>query len=115
MDRIELKLSSPDFVLYNDFKTRYQNLDLISDFTEFQTRDKLGRMWVSNLIWSSIDTSFNQDYNTDELSNVAWEVPFSVELHYYTVYDEQYYNIQGIIMSLVGEDSKTQTSITIKL
>lgn len=104
---IEFKLSSPDLILFNDFRTKYQNLDLVSNFTEFYTNDKLGRNWKSNIVWSSIGTDFNQDYAQDELNSISFETGFSADLNYYVVYDEMYYNIQEIILSILQVDSES--------
>lgn len=111
VDRVEFKLSTPDLSIYNDFKTRYQNLDILSNFTEFYTNDKLGRSWISNVNWQPADTSFQQDYQQDENGNIAFELSFSCELGYYTVYDETYYNIQEMILSIIGKDTTTNTVV----
>lgn len=112
---IEFTLSTPDLVLFNDFRTKFQNLDLISDFTEFYTRDKVGRNWISNVVWTNIDTSFNQEYNQDEQQNIAFEARFSADINYYTVYDEMFYVIIRLIRTLEMQhdygDKTTQIGI----
>lgn len=114
---IDLKISTPDLVVFNDFRNRYQNLDLVSNFTEFYTNDKLGRNWISSVKWSEIDTSFNQDYAQDEQSNIAFEAGFSADIEYYIVYDEVYYRAQQVILDIFGSNlqgkKETSTIVTI--
>lgn len=98
---VDFRLSTPDLVLFNDFRNRYQNLDLITNFTEFYTLDKLGRRWISSVEWTPIDTSFNQDYSQDEQGNVGNETSFQANITHYTVFDEKYYRIQSHILDLI--------------
>jgi hypothetical protein len=110
---IDFKLSTPDLVIYNDFINRYQNLDLLTNFTEFYTEDKLGRNWISSIWWSPIDTSFNQDYAVDEQNNVAHEAGFSCDVNYQIVYDQRYRDIQQSIMEVLAM-AETQSKIEYK-
>lgn len=99
---IDFELTFPDLVMYSDFKTRYQNVDLVSNFTEFYTEDKLGVKWISSIKWNPISTDFEQDYAQDNQGNVSFKASFSAELYYYVVYDEMFYNIQTTILSLLA-------------
>jgi len=99
---IDFKLSTPNIVIYNDFINRYQNLDLLTNFTEFYTEDKIGRNWISSIWWSPIDTSFNQDYAVDEQNNVAHEAGFACDVNYCIVYDQRYRAVQESIMEVLA-------------
>jgi hypothetical protein len=111
---IEFELSFPDLILFIDFKTRYQDNNLISNFTEFYTEDKLGVNWISNVVWSPINTDFNQDYSQDNQGNTAFTASFTADLYYYVIYDEIYEVIQEIILTLVSHsiDADPDTSVT---
>jgi hypothetical protein len=94
---IEFELTTPNFVMYNDFKTRYQNLDLVSNFTEFYTNDKYSVRWISTAKWGEIESNFNQEYDQDQQGNFAFHAAFSVELYYYVVFDETFGKVQEFI------------------
>jgi len=107
---VDFTFGTPDLSLYHDFKVRYQNLDLITNYTEFYTLDKLGRSWVSNIEWSNLDASFNQDYATDEHNNIAFSTSFSADIHYYIVYDETFYRFNNVILSILGSNIGSKSS-----
>lgn len=97
---IEFELSASSLVVCNDFKTRYQNYDLVSDFTEFYTTDSHGVNWMSNVIWGEITTNYTQDFETDQVGAIASTAQFSCELNYYVVFDDTYPRIKKIIMDI---------------
>jgi len=99
---IDFELSTPNMVILDDFKNRYQNLDFLTDFTTFLTEDKLGRSWSSECRWGPITTDFSQDYEQDQQGNQAFRLGFSCDLYYYVVYDDQYYVIQNIILEILN-------------
>lgn len=105
---LDFKLSTPNLVVFDDFKTRYNNLDLLTDFTTFDTKDKLGIPWKSNVWWSPLDSQFNQDYAMDEQSNLAQESSFSCDIQYYTVYDESFVRIQNIILDIKNQSDTVE-------
>jgi hypothetical protein len=103
--QIEIEVSFPDLILFNDFKTKYQNFELFTNFTEFYTTDRLGNEWLSCLKWNQINTDFTQDYNQDSIGNLGFQATITAELHYYVVYDETFINIRNIISDLISEPS----------
>jgi len=110
-DKIEFKLSTPDMVIFNDFKHKYQNMELLTNFMEFYTRDKLGFDWISNVFWDPIDVTFNQDYTQDELGNVSFETPFYATINYYVVEDQKFENMVSRIentLDLINLKGKTE-------
>lgn len=110
---IDFELSASSFILCNDFKTRYQNYDLISDFTEFYTTDSHGVPWVSSVSWGEISTTYTQDFETDQTGSVASTAQFSCELNYYVVFDDTYPKIKKIITDIVGGGSAIGRTITV--
>lgn len=109
---IEIEVSFPDLILFNDFKTRYQNVDLFTNFTEFYTTDKLGNNWLSCLKWNPINTDFNQDYTQDSQGNLAFQAMLTAELHYYVVYDETFISIRDTIVELIAESTDKLSELT---
>lgn len=97
---IEFKISTPNLAALSDFRTKYNNLDLLTNLTTFQTEDKLGIPWISNIWWGPMGDIFNQDYAVDEQSNIAQESEFSCDIQHYVVYDEMYYRINNVILEL---------------
>ena len=110
---IEFELSASSLVVCNDFKTRYQNYDLISNFTEFYTTDAYGVDWISSVNWGEITTNYTQDFETDQTGAIASTAQFSCELNYYVVFDDTYPRIQKIITDIVGGNASVGRIITI--
>lgn len=102
-DSVEFELTCPDLVILNDFKTKYQNLDFISNFTEFYTFDKLDRQWISTIKWGEFPTDFNQDYETDNQGNIGFKATFNAEISYYIIYDQKYYECAEIVIDLCSQ------------
>ena len=109
---IEFELSASSLVVCNDFKTRYQNYDLISDFTEFYTMDSHGVNWISNVVWGEISTNYTQDFETDQVGAIASTAQFSCELNYYVVFDDTYPRIRKIITDIVDGGTTVGRTIT---
>jgi hypothetical protein len=107
---IDFDVSSPNLIMLSDFKNKYQNIDLITNFTTFYTKDKSGVNWLSSIKWGPINTDFEQDYSIDASGNNAFKATFQAELHYYIVYDELFYNINELIFDLASSDLNDQES-----
>jgi len=106
VDHCDFELTTPNMVIFNDFKNRYQNIDFLTNWTTFNTLDKIGREWSSSITWQPISTDFNQDYEQDSQGNIAMRASFSADITHYTVYDKTYYDIQKTILSLFDLDTK---------
>ena len=98
---VEFQLRTPDLVLYLDFKNRYNNVDLLTNFTEFLTKDKYGENWRASVKWGYLTEDFNQNYSTDDNSNYSHQCSFRCELYFYEVYDRRYNYINDIIIELM--------------
>lgn len=109
---IEFELSASSLVICNDFKTRYQNYDLVSDFTEFYTTDAHGVNWISCVNWGEITTNYTQDFETDQTGAIASTAQFSCELNYYVVFDDTYPRIKSIITDIVDGNFTVGRTIT---
>lgn len=112
---IDFDASFPDIIMLTDFKNKFQNLDLVTNFTEFYTKDKLGRCWISNIKWGMISTDFEQDFSQDNFGNNAFKATFNAELYYYVVYDEVFYKIQNVILETIMNETKEDNYISIKI
>lgn len=101
---IEFALHTTDMVLYHDFKNKYSNVNLITNFVEFKATDKAGDRWTAAVKWSAITEDFNHNYQQDDNSNFAFQCQFRGELYYYEVLDTRYEFLDEIITSLEYED-----------
>lgn len=97
---IDYQLRTPDMVLYFDFKNRYNNVDLFTNFTEFYTQDRYGGNWLAAVKWGVLTEDFNQQYNVDDNSNFSYQCSFRSELYFYEIYDKNYNYIKQIIVEL---------------
>lgn len=107
MDRkqsIEFTFHTTDMVLYHDFKDKFINVMLLSNFTEFRTMDKAGKSWNAAAKWSSITEDFNHVYQPDDNSNFSFQCQFRCELYFYEVLDTRYEFLNEIQFLLDSED-----------
>ena len=100
----EFELSTPNLPLFTDFKNKFQNLDLLTNFTEFYTKDKLGENWVSAVRWGTTDSSFEHDHTQDSKGYYALRFTFQAEIYYYIVYDKTYNYIKEIVANLISKN-----------
>ncbi len=100
---IEFVLRSPDMVLYFDFKNKYSNVDLLTNFCEFKTPDKYGESWTAAIKWGQITEEFNHLYQQDDNSNFSFQCQFRCELFFYEVIDERHGFIEEIVVNLENE------------
>lgn len=104
---VELSMHTPDMVMFFDFKNKFNNVDLLSNFCEFVTKDKYGQEWVAAIKWlGNITEDFNHVYQSDENSNFSYQCQFRCELYFYEVLDAKYKFLEEIVFNLDSEESK---------
>lgn len=113
--KIQFILSTPDTDIYEDFKMRYNNLDLIQNLREFKCEDKYGAEWRYDCIWQGeVDESFAHEFSTTDFGTAGYQFQFSATLEYFDVYDHTYSLIEDIIKNYVitGPDGKVPVEET---
>lgn len=101
---IEFTLHTTDMILYHDFKNKYDNVNLVTNFVEFKTTDRYGDRWTAAVKWSPISEDFNQVYQPDDNSNFALQCQFRCELYFYEVLDTRYEFLEEVVYRLELED-----------
>lgn len=109
---IEFELRTTNMHLFFDFKTKYSNLDLLTNLCEFKTSDKYGDRWSASVKWSRISEDFNHLYESDNNANFSYQCQFSCEIFFKEVYDKTYDFIKEIIMELEALDKNGNNAIT---
>lgn len=107
---VDFTFRCADMVMYYDFKNRFNNVDLLTNFCEFRTTDKYGQRWTAAIKWGQITEDFNQMYQGDDNSNFSFQCQFRCELYFYEVYDKTFEFIQEIVHELELEDGKNNIS-----
>ena len=102
---VEFNLHTTDMVLFNDFRNKFTNVDLLSNFVEFKTTDKYGKQWTAAVKWGGITEEFNHNYQPDDNSNFAYQCQFMCELYFYEVKDLRYKFLEEIVYDLDNRDS----------
>jgi len=97
---VEFYLRATDMVLFFDFKNKYNNVDLLTNFCEFKTTDKYGKRWTAAIKWGGITEDFNHLYQSDDNSNFSFQCSFRCELYFYECIDSRYEFLQEIILNL---------------
>lgn len=97
---IEFTLHTTDMILYFDFKKKYNNVNLLTNFCEFKTPDKYGDRWTAAIKWGSITEDFNHLYQQDDNSNFALQCQFRCELYFYEVIDDRFNFLKEIYLTL---------------
>lgn len=94
---IDFSLRCTDMVMYYDFKKKYQNVDLLTNFCEFKATDKYGDRWSAAIKWGTITEDFNHLYQQDDNSNFSYQCQFRCELYFYEMIDDRYEVLNEII------------------
>ena len=94
---IEFSLHSTDMVLFHDFKNKFINVNLLTNFTEFKTMDNAGGKWSAAVKWGQITEDFNHVYQPDDNSNFALQCQFRCELYFYEVLDTRHEFLKDIL------------------
>lgn len=97
---VEFNFSTPDMVMFFDFKNKYNNVDLLTNFCEYKTTDKYGKRWTAAIKWGQITEEFNHTYSMDNNSNFANQCQFRCELYFYEVLDDKYEFLNEIVYNL---------------
>ena len=100
---VEFTLRTPDTVMFFDFKNKYNNVDLLTNFCEFKTPDKYGKRWTAAVKWGSITEEFNHNYQQDDNNNFSNQCQFRCELFFYEVLDDRYEFLKEIVLQLDSE------------
>ena len=87
---IEFTLRTPDTPMFFDFKNKYNNVDLLTNFCEFKTSDRYGERWTAAVKWGQITEDFNHMYQADDNSNFSNQCQFRAELFFYEVLDDRF-------------------------
>lgn len=87
---IEFELRTTNMHLYFDFKTKYGNLDLLTNLCEFKTSDKYGERWSAAVKWGRVSEDFSHLYESDNNANFSYQCQFNCELYFQEVYDKSY-------------------------
>ena len=107
---IDFVFHTTDMPLYHDFKSKYLNVNLLTNFTEFRVPDKAGVKWNGVAKWGSITEDFNHVYQPDDNSNFAFQCQFRCELYFYEVLDTRYEFLREIVTRLDAEDKNGDMS-----
>lgn len=105
-ESVEFWLRCTDMPMFFDFKNRYNNVNLLTNFCEFKTPDKYGQRWTAAVKWGPITEDFNHTYQQDNNSNFSFECQFRCELYFYEVIDERYEFLKEIVLRLEDFDSR---------
>ena len=102
---VEFFLRCTDMPMFFDFKNKYNNVQLLTNFCEFKTPDRYGQRWTAAVKWGTITEDFNQTYQQDNNSNFSYECQFRCELYFYEVLDDRYEFLNEIALKLQLEDA----------
>ena len=102
---VEFELRTSNTQLFFDFKNKYINVDLLTNFCEMTTMDKYGDLWTSAIKWGRITEDFNQMYEQDNNQNFSLSCQFTAELFFYEAYDTSIEFIKEINVELEDYDN----------
>lgn len=102
--RVSFALMTSDTDIYEDFRDRYTNLDIVQNRREFKCEDKYGDEWRYDCIWQSqLDDSFSHDFPNTEFGAYGYQFMFTATLEFYDVYDVKFDIVKEIIGNLKFE------------
>lgn len=100
---VEFTLRTTDMKMFFDFKNKYQNVNLLTNFCEFRTTDRYGDRWTAAIKWGTITEDFNHLYQSDDNSNFSYQCQFRAELYFAECIDDRYEFIREIITNIDSE------------
>nr|DAX30632.1 MAG TPA: hypothetical protein [Caudoviricetes sp.] len=110
---IDFELRTTNMQLFYDFKARYNNVDLLTNFCEFKTTDKYGERWTAAVKWGRITEDFSHTYESDNNSNFSYQCQFTCELYFYEVYDRTNEFIKEIMLELYATDIEGERGVNL--
>jgi hypothetical protein len=103
--RVSFALMTPDTDIYEDFKARYNNIDIIQNQREFSCEDKYGYPWRYDVYWQSqLDGGFSHEFPQTELSTYGYSFQFTATLEFFDVYDKVYGLMETFLINYVSKD-----------
>lgn len=106
---VDFVLHTPDMVMYHDFKSKYSDVLLLTNLTEFKTTDKYGERWSAAVKWGQITEDFSgNNYQQDDNSNFAQQCTFRCELYFYEVLDTRFAFLEEILLELDSLDKNNE-------
>lgn len=101
---VDFVLHTTDMVMFFDFKNKFNNVNLLTNFCEFKTTDKYGNRWTAAVKWAGgITEEFNHMYQPDDNSNFSYQCQFRCELYFYEVFDMRYKFLEDISATLMSQ------------
>lgn len=97
---IDFSLRTTNMLLYYDFKNKYNNVDILTNFCSFPVLDKYGKSWLCAVKWGGITEDFNHMYQQDDNSNFSYQCSFRCELYFYEVIDDRHEFLQEILYTI---------------
>lgn len=102
---IDFYLRATDMVMFFDFKNKYSNVDLLTNFTEFKTGDRYGKRWTAAVKWGTITEDFSHLYQMDDNSNFSYQCQFRCELYFCEAFDTRYKFLEEITYVLENNEN----------
>lgn len=110
---MEFVFHCADMVMFHDFKNKYSNVNLLTNFCEFKTTDRYGDRWTAAVKWERITEEFSHTYSQDDNSNFAYQCMFRCELYFYECLDRSYRFLDAINTELEATNIHGSGGITI--
>ena len=98
---VEFELRTTNMHLFFDFKTKYNNLELLTNFCEFKTSDRVGDRWMAAIKWGRLSEDFNHLYEPDNNANFSYQCQFMCEIYFQEVIDKSYEFLGEILLELI--------------
>lgn len=106
---LSITIRTKDQLKYMHIKKKFQNIEMISNITEFTVKDKKGLDWLNHIWWEK-HTDVTQLANTkDNEGRISFNLELRCTLHFYEVEDELFGLIKFIricFANLPGKPSK---------
>lgn len=112
---MEMEVYITDLEMYEDFIFKYQHYRLITNYTEWYCKDKLGNLWMASAQYDPISTAFDSSQAQNQDGNFSFSTTFNVNLYYYIVEDWKAYRLFGAIASIVDKSTDPLNNEVIKI
>lgn len=111
---MEMEVCFSDMEMCEDFVFKYQNLEFISNYTEWYVKDKIGNLWLCSAFYDPLPTQFDTTQASNAEGNFSYSQTFTVNLYYYIVKDTKVYEIHKVILDMVAKSSDPLNNTILK-
>lgn len=111
---LSMNIRTTDQLKYMHLKKKFQNIELISNITEYSVKDKKGLDWLNHIWWEKHTDATQLSSVRDNEGRVSFNLELRCTIHFYEVEDELFELIKFIKVCFANLPGKPSKRIELK-